>query len=164
MVILHYLILRRFFLSIGFLGVFLSSGLSFAACTGSVCVENGWTRATPPNAQFGSAYLTITNNGNTPEYLVSGLADFADRIEIHSMKMNKNSVMQMYLLEEGVKIPAGQSITLKPGGTHIMFFGLNKPFIFGTKIKFDLVFKNSGTLPVVFDVERLGAKQKSVSY
>ena len=86
---------------------------------GDITVEKAWTRATPKGADAGAGYLTIHNNGATPDKLTGGAADFA-AVEIHMMK-TENGVMQMRELKEGLNIPAHGTIRLAPGGYHLMF-------------------------------------------
>jgi len=54
---------------------------------------------------------------------------------------------------DGLDIPAGETVTLEPGGLHVMFMGLSEPFIEGEKIEATLVFEQSGELEITFNVE-----------
>ena len=36
----------------------------------------------------------------------------------------KNGIMTMHPVEGGIKIPAGETVTLAPGGYHLMFIKL----------------------------------------
>ena len=44
---------------------------------GDIVIEKPWARATPKGAEVGGGYLTIHNNGATPDRLTGGTADFA---------------------------------------------------------------------------------------
>ena len=44
------------------------------------------------------------------------------------MKMD-GAVMRMRALENGIALPPGQTVELKPGGYHVMFIGLKAPFV-----------------------------------
>lgn len=48
----------------------------------------------------------------------------------------------------GFTIPAGKSLSLKPGGDHIMVMGLAKPIKPGEEISLDLVTADKQTIPV----------------
>jgi hypothetical protein len=54
--------------------------------TGSIAVENAWTRATPTGAKVAAGYLTIKNNGDQPDRLVSARADFASKTDVANLQ------------------------------------------------------------------------------
>jgi copper(I)-binding protein len=122
---------------------------------GDITVEKPWTRATPKGADAGAAYLTINNNGATPDRLTGGSADFA-AVEIHLMK-TEGGVMQMRELKDGLNIPAHGTVRLAPGGYHIMFTHLTKPLEKGAKITATLTFEHGGPVAVEFPVQAVGA-------
>jgi len=123
---------------------------------GTLEVSHPWTRATPPTAQAGGGFLTVTNKGTTSDRLVAVRSSASDKVEIHEMKMDGN-VMRMRELEKGLEIPAGATVMLKPGGFHIMFMGLKAPFAKDAKVPVTLVFEKAGNLDIALDVEALGA-------
>jgi copper(I)-binding protein len=123
---------------------------------GTLEISRPWTRATPPTAQSGGGFLTITNKGTTPDRLVAARSGASDRVEIHEMRMDGN-VMRMRELEKGLEIPAGATVMLKPGSYHIMFMGLKAPFAKDAKVQMTLVFEKAGSLDIALDVEALGS-------
>lgn len=124
---------------------------------GRLKISAAWVRATPRGAPVGGGYLTITNTGNAPDRLIGGSSDAATRFEIHDMSMD-NGVMKMRPVGNGIEIKPGQSVELKPGGYHVMFIGLNKPFEQGEHVKATLKFSKAGDVPVDFIVEGIGAQ------
>jgi hypothetical protein len=123
---------------------------------GTLEIGNPWTRATPPSAQSGGGFLTITNKGATPDRLTAVRSTASNTVEIHEMKMDGN-VMRMRELEKGVEIAPGATVELKPGGYHIMFMNLKAPFTRDGKIPATLVFEKAGSIDVELDVAALGA-------
>ncbi|MDP2332040.1 MAG: copper chaperone PCu(A)C [Reyranella sp.] len=123
---------------------------------GTLEISHPWTRATPPTAQAGGGFLTITNKGTSPDRLIAARSGVSDRVEIHEMKMDGN-IMRMRELEKGLEIPAGATVMLKPGGFHIMFMGLKAPLAKDAKVPVTLVFEKAGSLDIQLDVEALGA-------
>src|ERR1700746_3521891 len=93
--------------------VFASAAL---AQTNQLEVSNAWARATPGKAENGAAYLTIQSP--TADRLLSVSSPGAKKAELHTMSM-EGMVMKMRPLAD-VDIPAGQPVTLKPGGQHVM--------------------------------------------
>ena len=122
---------------------------------GDIAIDKAWSRATPKGAESGAGYLTIHNNGATPDKLTGGSADFA-AVEVHEMK-TENGVMQMRELKDGLNIPAHGAVRLAPGGYHIMFTHLTKPLVKGEKVTATLTFEHAGPVAVEFPVQAVGA-------
>ena len=124
---------------------------------GDIVIEKPWARATPKGAEVGGGYLTIHNNGATPDRLTGGTADFA-HVEVHQMK-SVNGVMEMRELKEGLAIPAHGSVALSPGGYHMMFTHLAHPLIKGESVKATLNFEHAGPVEVEFNVMGIGRRR-----
>jgi len=124
---------------------------------GDLTLSNTWTRATPPKAKAGGGFVEIVNNGSETDKLVAAKSDVAAKVEIHEMSVT-DGVMKMRELEGGIEIPAGETVTLKPGGLHIMFMGLNQSFEEGSTVPVVLTFEKAGDVAVELDVAKMGAK------
>ena len=94
-----------------------------AAQPATMVIDNAWSRATPPGATVGAGYFTVTNNGSAPDRLIGVTSAVADHAEVHEMTM-KDGVMKMRPLAHGIEIKPGETVQLKPGGNHVMMFGL----------------------------------------
>jgi copper(I)-binding protein len=57
-----------------------------------------------------------------------------------------------------VDIPAGQPVSLKPGGEHIMLMGLSQPLREGQSFPLTLDFEKAGPRTVTVTVAKVGAK------
>lgn len=123
---------------------------------GDLEIEHPWSRATPAGAKVGGGYLTITNNGSTPDRLVAITSDISDKAELHQMAV-KDGVMTMRPVEGGLEIPAGGKVDLKPGAFHLMFVGLKHPLKQGESFSATLAFEKAGSVEVTFAVEALGS-------
>lgn len=123
---------------------------------GDIKIENAWTRATPNGAKAGGAFLMVTNTGGEADRLIAASSEVAGKVEIHEMSM-KDGVMKMQQLEDGLALPAGETVELKPGGFHIMMMGLNKTIAEGDMVRISLEFENAGTVDVMFMAAPLGA-------
>ena len=125
---------------------------------GSIEIVQPWSRATPSTAPSAGGFLTLTNKGDVPDRLVAIESPAAQQTEIHEMKM-EGAVMRMRALENGVALPPGQTVELKPGGYHVMFMGLKAPFVKDQKVSATLVFEKAGRIDIEFQVDALGATQ-----
>jgi copper(I)-binding protein len=117
-------------------------------------VNNAWAGATPGKAENGVAYLTIQSP--TADRLVSASSPVAKKAELHTMSM-QGMVMKMRPIT-GLDIPAGQPVTLKPGGEHIMLMGLDQPLHEGQSFPLTLDFEKAGPRTVTVTVEKAGAR------
>lgn len=113
-------------------------------------LTGAWTRPTPPAAAAGAGYLTITNAGSRPDRLLGGTSSAVREVQVHQM-MIADGVMRMRPVQ-GLVIPAGGTVTLSPGGYHLMLIGPNRPFQAGGRIPATLKFERAGAVRVVFDV------------
>ena len=129
---------------------------------GDLVIENPAARATPPNAPVSGGYMVIRNNGDEPDRLIGGAADFAGKVEIHEMAMD-GEVMKMRQLADGLEIPAHGEVTLKPGGYHVMFMQMKEQLQPDTTRTIPLEFEKAGTIDVdatVLDPAKLQMRMK----
>ena len=143
----------------------LSLALAFLCTTGALAhgyklgsleIGHPWARATPPSAMAGGGFLTVTNKGSEPDRLISAKSPAAARVEIHEMKMDGN-IMRMRELEKGLEIPPGATVTLAPGGFHLMMMELKGPLTKDSKVPMTLTFEKAGVIEVELAVEAMGA-------
>ncbi len=116
-------------------------------------VKDAWARATPGQATTGVAYLTIVSP--TADRLTAISSPAAKKAELHTMSMT-GDIMQMRAID-GVDVPAGKPVSLKPGGTHIMLIGLNQPLRAGQSFPLTLTFAKAGPREVKVAVTGPGA-------
>jgi len=124
---------------------------------GDLVISQAWSRATPGGARVGAGYLTIENKGSVPDRLVAISGDVAGKIEVHEMATT-NGVMTMRPLDKGLTIDPGKTVTLAPGGYHLMLTGLKAPLKQGDKVPLTLEFEKAGKVAVTLDVQGVGAK------
>ena len=120
-------------------------------------VEEAWARASAGPAKAGAAYLTLSTMGHDVDRLVEVKSDLANRTELHNHIM-EGSVMKMVRVEGGIEVAPGTPTVLQPGGLHVMFMGLKKPFIEGEKLPLTLIFEKAGEVNVEFVVQGVGAR------
>jgi copper(I)-binding protein len=123
---------------------------------GDLVLDHAWARATPGGAKVGGGYLSIENKGATPDKLIGGSSSAAGKVEVHEMTMN-NGVMKMRPVQGGLSISPGQSVTLAPGGYHLMMMELRGPLKKGDKVPLTLKFEKAGEVNVTLEVEGIGA-------
>lgn len=153
--------MKNLVLSLSTVLAMTGAAFSHEYMVGDLIINHPVARATPANAPVSGGYMTITNNGSESDRLEGASVDFAGKTEIHEMKMD-GDVMKMRKLEDGLEIPAGQKVTLMPGGYHVMFMKLEEQLKEGEKRKASLTFQNAGTVEVEFNVESLAKIKESL--
>ena len=118
-------------------------------------VVKAWARASAGMAKNGGAYLTVLNGGKEGDRLVAAEAGIAKKVELHT-HINDNGVMKMRQVD-GIDVPAGKGVMLKPGSYHVMFMGLNNPLKEGEKFPLTLTFEKAGKKTVEVTVMGVGA-------
>jgi periplasmic copper chaperone A len=123
---------------------------------GALKITGAWAKAMLPGQPVGGGYLTIENTGTEADRLVSATTDVTPDLQIHEMKM-EGDVMKMRQLSEGLEIPAGGKVELKPGGFHLMFMAVSEPLKEGGLLKVTLKFEKAGEVEVALPVEAADA-------
>ena len=126
------------------------------ATLGAIAIEGAWMRQSPPRATAGAAWMTIRNTGETDDVLLGGSAPFAARLEVHEMAVT-DGVMTMRMLADGIPIPAGETVTLEPGGLHVMFMGLQDAPVANETAELTLRFAEAGEVTLRLPVAAIGA-------
>ena len=106
------------------------------------------------NLSMGAFYVTITNNGDEADVLLSVETDMADIVEVHDVEMD-DGVMQMVPLHDGLEVPAGETIVFEPGGHHVMMIGITKSLLDGEDFTATLHFENAGEIEITVPIHAL---------
>ncbi len=123
---------------------------------GDIIITEAWARATPPGAVTAAGYLTIVNNGAADDRLLSVTTAVAETGDLHEMAM-ADGRMTMRPLADGLVVPAGGTVVLRPGAAHLMFVGIGDGLAEGTIVEVTLTFANAGTVSVNLVVFRIGS-------
>ena len=110
-----------------------------AAQAPNVQVENAWARPTVQGQKGTGAFMNITAKDGTR--LVGASSPAAGVAEVHEMKM-EGDVMKMRAVTS-LELPAGQTISLKPGGYHLMLMDLKAPLAKDSTVPVTLRFKDA---------------------
>ncbi|WP_420393039.1 copper chaperone PCu(A)C [Acuticoccus sp.] len=128
-----------------------------SARAGDIAIEGAWVRGAPPGASVAAGYLTLTNAGEAEDVLGGAEADFAGRVELHEMTMT-DGMMRMAPIEGGVVVAPGATVTLAPGGNHLMFMALERVPEPGEAVSVTLRFRDAGSVKLMLPVSAVGAR------
>ncbi len=116
-----------------------------------IMIGNAWIREMPHGAEVAAGYLDITNHGAVADRLIGAEASGAMSAMLHQMTTDDNGVMRMRHLE-GIEIPPGETMSLAPGGYHLMIVGVREPYEAHSDIEVTLIFEHAGTITTPFFV------------
>lgn len=123
---------------------------------GDITVEHPRTFENANAVKVGGGFMHIVNKGETDDALIAVRSDSLPRIELHKSEIDDQGVARM-IEQENIPVPAGETVTLQPGGLHVMFMGMGGTELsVGDAIEATLVFENAGPLEVRFVVEKRG--------
>jgi hypothetical protein len=138
-------------------------GTAIAGCGGSepIQVADAWARTSPSMTSAGAAYLDIVSDegdrltGASVDSSVAAAAEIHETTAMESDEGDSGSgdmsgAMTMREVE-AIDLPAGQTVSLEPGGFHIMLLDLIDPLTPGETIQITLEFETADD--VVVDVE-----------
>ena len=120
----------------------------------SVVIVQPWARATPGGAKVGGAFLEIQNKGAVDDKLLSASSPIAAVVELHD-HIRDGGVMKMRRVDT-IPVGAGKSVTLKPGGLHLMLLELKDALKDGEMLDLVLTFEKAGVVQVKAPILKLG--------
>lgn len=122
----------------------LFAALSLTACASTashngVVIEDAWVRSSEYSDHAGGMtgiFGKFTNHSDQTVTIIGGETDIAKMVQTHEVV---NGMMQEK--KGGIEIKPGETVTLEPGGLHIMIMDITKPIVAGDKmtitVKFD---------------------------
>ncbi|MCP4699979.1 MAG: copper chaperone PCu(A)C [Gammaproteobacteria bacterium] len=155
--------MKKFF--VNNLAVWMVIGLmtsAVSADTQSILVHEPWVREAPPNMKVLAAYLSLENTGSEPRVMTSVESPVCERIEIHNVVMEDG--MAHMAEQEKLEIPPQSSVTLAPGGFHLMLMGSKQPLRAGDSVALTLHFKNGESILVKALVRKASGKMKNMKH
>lgn len=113
---------------------------------GDIHITHPWSRALPPVAPTGAAYLVLENKGDQADRLIAAASPIAERVELHE-HIHQDGLMKMQQIDS-VELAPGAQVEFKPGGYHFMLFDLQQPLIEGSDYPMTLSFEHAGEVEV----------------
>jgi copper(I)-binding protein len=115
----------------------LACGSTYAQ---TVDVRDAWVRTSVPGQKAPGAFMKITARESVR--LMGGSSPVAGVVEVHEMKLD-GDVMRMRAVPDGLELPAGKTVELKPGNYHMMMLVLKTALPKGSTVPLTLVFKDA---------------------
>ncbi|HEU4895894.1 MAG TPA: copper chaperone PCu(A)C [Acidimicrobiia bacterium] len=115
-------------------------------CQGGGGIEVTDARIGAPTGPNAALYFTATNGGGEPDVLVGAGTDVAASVEVHETTHGDDGTMGMRPVA-GVDLPAGKTLTLEPGGFHVMLLDV-EPLEEGEVVTVTLRWQSAGEMEV----------------
>jgi copper(I)-binding protein len=135
------------------------AAISISACApiekSDLTIVDGWVRYSEYSDHVDGmtgAFASITNNTDHEITIVGGSSEIAGMVEVHEVVM-ADGAMKMQAKEGGIAIAPGKTITLEPGGLHIMLMGLKKAVLEGDEVSMTIDFDGTDDLSVTWPVK-----------
>lgn len=136
-------------------GMVFGSAVLFAGEV-PVQVEGAWILAVPPGSEETAIFMTVVNPGQKPVRVVGGSLPGADRVTpmLTTKEAGRMGMKDTPFLE----IPAGGRAVLRPGGDHLMVYGLKKTLKPGKTAALTLRFESGDSMVLKVPISRTAPK------
>ncbi len=119
-----------------------------------ISIVSPWARATPGGSKVGAAFFEIQVAVGADDKLIGAASPAAQTVELHD-HIRDGGIVKMRRIE-AMPVPGGKTITLKPGGLHLMLMELKDGLKEGEAIEVTLTFEKAGTVKVQVPILKLG--------
>lgn len=152
--------------------ILTAAALLAAACSGgeAIDVEKAWARTSPMVTSAGAVYMDLTSTDG--DRLIGANVDpsVAATVELHETvmaDMGDEAISDDSMSDDGMEdmggamtmqqvssidLAAGETVSLEPGGLHIMLLDLTEPLQSGETFDLTLQFETAGEMVVEIEV------------
>jgi len=131
----------------------LALGLFPVLADQTVLVSDPYARAVAPGQPNSALFMQIDNGGDQDRALVGAASPVADVVELHTHHM-EDGMMKMRRVEQ-IDLPAGESVSLQPGGLHVMLIGLKQQLRPGEAVALTLTLDDGSELALTAPVRQI---------
>ncbi|WP_062519393.1 copper chaperone PCu(A)C [Demequina silvatica] len=107
----------------------------------ALTVTDPWVKTAVPEDMMSAAFGTLTNTTDEDITVVAATSDAFPTLELHEVVDGS-----MQAIDGGFAIPAGESLTLEPGGLHLMIMELPEAIEAGDEVDFTLELSSGETV------------------
>lgn len=134
----------------------LMAAVTLLTAADIVTVHEPWSRASAGAARVGAVFAELRNPTDTPVSIVSGTSPVCARVELHTHEHLPDGSARMVEIPS-IDIPAQGSVTLKPGGVHLMLIDLHERLVEGGTVEVILTTADGTTVPVQAVIKSIAA-------
>jgi hypothetical protein len=126
-----------------------------AADSGMVVLQSRAV-ASLPGSDATAVYLTLHNAGAQADRLLSASTPAAARAELHATMIMSGGTATMKSLP-ALDVPVGGTVSMAPGGMHLMLSGLKQPLRAGDRLSLTLKFAKAGSMTIAVPIAAVTA-------
>jgi len=119
-------------------------------CVQALQVHNGYVRGLPPGQPNTAAFMELVNDTDATLQITGASSPLANKVELHQHS-HEGGMMRMRQVDS-LSIAPGSTVSLAPGGYHLMLFGLQRALVDGEQVEIVLQLQGGKehrvTLPV----------------
>ena len=135
-----------------FMAMMLAAWSLPALTDATLQVEDAWVREAPPTARMMAAYMTLKNPGSSEAVVVRVESPAFSHIMLHKSEVVDGVARMMH--QDELKIPAGGSVELEPGGFHLMMPAPEKRLNAGQRVEFILTLADGNSIRVQAEIRK----------
>ena len=125
---------------------------SASGASDTLIISDAWVRATPPGKMMTAGYASLENVSKDVITITGVSAEVAGHTSLHETRIERDRSTMRPVAKLSIK--AGERVSLKPGGLHIMLMKLSEPLTDGQSIDICLELENNDSLCSAFSVTR----------
>lgn len=145
----------RFTVNLRYLLAVAAAALTTGAARPTISIADAWTRPTAIAGLNAAGYLTLVNHGPRERRLIGASSPMAPSVTLHrSARVGQVTTMRAVAF---IAVPAHASVTLAPGGYHLMLEHVRRPLRPGERVSVSLRFAGGKAVPATLVVRSGGA-------
>lgn len=125
---------------------------SASGASDTLIISDAWVRATPPGKMMTAGYASLENVSKDVITITGVSAEVAGHTSLHETRIERDRSTMRPVAKLSIK--AGERVSLKPGGVHIMLMKLSESLTDGQSIDICLELENNDSLCSAFSVTR----------
>jgi copper(I)-binding protein len=125
---------------------------SASGASDTLIISDAWVRATPPGKMMTAGYASLENVSKNVITITGVSAEIAGHTSLHETRIERDRSTMRPVAQLSIK--AGERISLKPGGLHIMLMKLSESLSDGQSIDICLELENNENLCSAFSVAK----------
>ncbi|WP_084079407.1 copper chaperone PCu(A)C [Demequina sp. NBRC 110057] len=130
-----------------------------AAASGEITITDPWVKTV--ESGMTAAFGELVNGTDEAVTLVSAETPASSETQLHETLSDESGGMSMSEKEGGFEIAPGESLTLEPGGNHLMLMDVTEPIEAGAQVEFTLTFEDGSTFEFTADAKDYTGAQES---
>ncbi|WP_234996423.1 copper chaperone PCu(A)C [Demequina sp. NBRC 110054] len=144
----------------------LGSALALTACSSdsaaetaeSLTVTDAWVKAVDDGMT--AAFGLVENTTDEAVTIVGASTDASTMVQLHETVADDSGNTTMQEVDGGFTVEPGETLTLEPGGNHIMFMDITEPLEAGAEVDITLELEDGSEVPFTAVVKEFSGAQE----